>query len=310
MNTSFGTASHQVDKANTTTTPTSLPNPSIFGQSVTFTATVTSTQGIPTGSVTFKDGVTTIGSGTLSNGVATFSTSSLSGGSRSITAVYGGDTNFNTSTSAPLTQVVNKADTTTTLVSSSSTTVFGQSLTFTATVTSTQGTPTGTVTFKEGATTIGTGSLSSGQATLTISTLSASPHSITAEYGGSGNYNPSTSNPLSQTVNKANTTTTITADLPDPSRVGENYVVSFSVTANSPGSGTPTGNVTVNDGEGHTCTATVAVGSCALPSIGEGAKTLTANYIGDGNFNGGTSAGVPHQVTGMVFFYYFPIIKR
>ena len=83
----------------------SSANPSVFGQSVTFTATVTANapgSGTPTGTVTFMDGSTTLGTGTLNgSGVATFSTSGLSVGSHSITAVYGGDTDFTTSTSSP-----------------------------------------------------------------------------------------------------------------------------------------------------------------------------------------------------------------
>src|SRR5262249_45818083 len=101
-----------------------------------------------------------------------------------------------------------------------------------------------------------------------------------------------TSNAQTFTVNKADTTTTITSDIPDPSLVGQAYTVSWSVTVNSPGSGTPTGTVTVTDGTGGSCSAAVAVGSCAVTSTSPGAKTLTATYGGDGNFNGsaGTAA--------------------
>jgi len=104
------------------------------------------------------------------------------------------------------------------------------------------------------------------------------------------------------TINKANTTTTITADTPDPSVVGEPYTVNFSVAVNAPGSGMPTGTVTVSDGAGATCTGpltagTPSTGSCMLASIVSGAKTLTATYNGDANFNASpASAGVPHQV--------------
>lgn len=83
----------------------SSANPSTFGQSVTFTATVTGSS--PTGTVTFKDGATVLGTGTLNgSGQATFITSSLAVGSHSITAAYGGDANNSASTSAPLNQVV------------------------------------------------------------------------------------------------------------------------------------------------------------------------------------------------------------
>jgi hypothetical protein len=99
-----------VNKANTTTTVTSSLNPSCEGQSVTFTATVAHATaggaGTPTGTVTFKDGAATLGTGTLSGGVATFSTSLLTAGAHSITAVYGGDSNFNGSTSSAITQNV------------------------------------------------------------------------------------------------------------------------------------------------------------------------------------------------------------
>ena len=94
-------------RANTTTVVTSSVNPSVFGQSVTFTATVSSGVGTPTGTVSFKDGATNLGSGTLNvSGQETFTTSSLGVGSHSITAEYSGDANFNGSTSPVLTQVV------------------------------------------------------------------------------------------------------------------------------------------------------------------------------------------------------------
>ncbi len=100
-----------VNKANTTTSVTSSPNPSVIGQIVTFTATVTPpTPCTPGGSVQFYDGAALLGTGTL-NGLnpnsATFSTSSLTAGSHSITATYVGDSNFNPSTSSASTQNVN-----------------------------------------------------------------------------------------------------------------------------------------------------------------------------------------------------------
>ena len=92
-------------RTTTTTTLGASPNPSVFGQSVTFTATVTGSGA--TGTVTFKEGATTLGTGTLSGGTATFSTSSLAIGAHTITAVYGGDASFAGSTSPVLTQTVN-----------------------------------------------------------------------------------------------------------------------------------------------------------------------------------------------------------
>ena len=92
----------------TSTAVTSSLNPSNQGQSVTFTATVTpQTTGIPTGTVTFSDGSTTLGQATLTNGTASYSTAALSSGSHSITASYSGDSSFTASVSTALNQVVN-----------------------------------------------------------------------------------------------------------------------------------------------------------------------------------------------------------
>jgi hypothetical protein len=94
----------------TTTVVTSSVNPSLVGQSVTFTATVTASTGTPTGVVTFFDGTTPLGTGTLNgSGVATFTISTLSLGDHSITAFYNGDVKDGTSTSTVLTQTVNGA---------------------------------------------------------------------------------------------------------------------------------------------------------------------------------------------------------
>ncbi len=95
-----------VNTAGSATAIVSSLNPSIFGQSVTFTATVTSAWGVPTGTVTFLDGAATLGTSTLSAGVATFATAGLSVGLHPITAVYGGSTSFSGSTSGVLSQTV------------------------------------------------------------------------------------------------------------------------------------------------------------------------------------------------------------
>jgi Bacterial Ig-like domain (group 3) len=93
----------------TKTSLTSSPNPSTVGEPVTFTATVTSSAGAPPDgeTVSFKQGKTVLGTGALSGGSASFTTSSLKAGTHSVTAVYAGDTNFETSKSKPVKQVVN-----------------------------------------------------------------------------------------------------------------------------------------------------------------------------------------------------------
>jgi len=187
--------------APTSTALLSSVNPSTVGQSVTFTATVTGAS--PTGTVQFKDGAGNLGSPvTLSGGVATLTTSALTQGSHPITAVYSGDANNATSTSPGVNQVVNAAAagaTSTAVVSSANPSSVGQSVTFTATVTG--ATPTGTVQFFDGASGIGSGTVSGGVATLTTSSLSQGTHAITANYGGNAGNAPSTSPALSQVVN-------------------------------------------------------------------------------------------------------------
>src|SRR5207248_109550 len=130
-----GSLTETINQASTTAAVTSSANPSLFGQAVTFTATVAAVApgvGTPTGTVTFRDGANTLGTATLTNGTATLPSAALAVGSHTITVVYGGDTNFSTSTSAAITQTVNQASTTATVASSANPAVFGQPVTFTA----------------------------------------------------------------------------------------------------------------------------------------------------------------------------------
>jgi YVTN family beta-propeller protein len=197
-----------VVQASTTTVLNSDSNPSNLGEQVTFTASVTVNSpgtGTPTGSVTFYDGSTTLGTVALdSSQHAAYATSSLTVGSHSITANYLGDTNFLGSTSTVLTQVV-QASTTTALASNPNPSNVGQSVTFTATVTVTPpgtGTPTGTVSFYDGSTLLGSVTLpSNGQASYATWALTAGSHSITATYSGDSIYLTSTSPVLTQVVN-------------------------------------------------------------------------------------------------------------
>jgi hypothetical protein len=292
-----------VNPANTTTAVVSSQNPSTSGQSVTFTATVsvtapgTTATGNPTGTVTFKDGATTLGSAMLNgSAVATFSASFTSVGNHSITAVYAGDSNFVTSTSAALTQTVNNAvtATTTTLSFSPSPSSVGQAVIFTATVSPAGAT--GTVTFTEGSTTLGTGALSTSngvtKATLSYSQLLAGSHTVTASYGGDSSFAAS-SGTMTQTVNAANTTTAVTASSPNPSVTGQAVTFTATVSVTGPGTtaaGYPTGTVTFKDGSTTLGTATlngsaVASATFALAAGGQVNHQITATYNGDANFN-------------------------
>src|SRR5207249_4813963 len=121
-------------------------NPSSFTESVTFTAKVSTGGDIPTGSITFFDGLTSLGTVPLHLDSAQVSTSTLSGGSHSIKAVYSGDSTFQ-SDSSSITQIVNQASPTVSLASSQNPSTFDQPVTFTAKVQSGLAAPTGSVTF-------------------------------------------------------------------------------------------------------------------------------------------------------------------
>jgi hypothetical protein len=189
--------------ADTTITLSSSLNPSTYGLAVTFTAVVTSSVGAPPDgeTVSFMKGKTSLGTGTLSGGSASFTTSALTVGTNVITAVYSADSNFFGSTSKVLKQAVDKATTTTTLVSSLNPSNSGQSVTFTASVTPQfSGTVTGKVSFYDGTTLLKTVTLSGGAADFTTSTLTSGTHSITATYNGSTSFIGGSAS-LIQTVN-------------------------------------------------------------------------------------------------------------
>jgi hypothetical protein len=191
----------------TTTTLSASAMQVTIGQSVTLTANVSPQAGsnVPTGTVTFLDGTTTLGTSTLNGtATATFTTTNLAAGTHSIVASYGGDSKDGSSVSSAVS--VNVGATvfapqgslvTTTRLSASSTEVLpSQAVTFSAVVAPQSGSnvPTGIVTFLDGTKSLGTAQLSaSGAATLSLSSLSTGTHSITASYGGDANDSPSTS---------------------------------------------------------------------------------------------------------------------
>ncbi|MGA6983660.1 MAG: FG-GAP-like repeat-containing protein [Candidatus Sulfotelmatobacter sp.] len=186
-----------VQQAATITSLLSSADPSQPNQSVTFTAKVLpGTSGLPTGRVTFMDGTAIIGSSTVNaSGQAAVTIGGLSTDTHSITAGYSGDGNFKASHSTVLNQVVGQASTTIELTASPSSPDLNQTVILTATVASeVPAAPTGSVTFLDGSTQLGTATLNgSGIATFSTSALTAGAHNITAAYGGGGNYLASTS---------------------------------------------------------------------------------------------------------------------
>jgi hypothetical protein len=268
---------------------------SVYGQVVTLTATVTPFSGsvIPSGMVSFRDGSMVLGTATLdAQGRAVLATALLGVGSHRLTAVYLGDpSSFTGSTSPTLTQTVNRATTTTTIVSSNPSSVFGQSVSFTATVSPDApgaGVPTGRVTFLDGATVLGAVTLDAqGRAILTTALLGVGNHTITAVYGGDGNFSGRNAIGLTQTVHRAGTSVTLVSDT-NPATVGQAVTFTATVTPIAPGSGTPTGTVTFRDGD--TVLGTVMIDSTGqaqltLSTLTVGSHPITASYDGDFDFD-------------------------
>jgi subtilase family serine protease len=279
-------------KALTSTSLTASANPTTYGVSVTFTATVTPAfGGAATGVATFKDGATTLGAVALIAGKAAYTSSTLAAGAHSITAAYGGSGNDVASSSAALAHTVNKAATSTLITSSVNPSSFGQSVTFKATVkSSTTGTPTGTVTFKDGATNLSSIALVGGVASFNTGALSVGIHSITVVYSGNVDFLTSTSAKLTQTVKKANTTTKLTSSL-NPSKKGQ--AVTFTATITPAFSGAPVGTVTFKDGATTLGTGAVnAVTKQAIfktSALSVATHSITAVYGGNVDFNVSTS---------------------
>jgi hypothetical protein len=191
-----------VTQASSAAVVTSTPNPSVFGQSVSFTATVTDTTpgstGMPTGNVQFYiDGVLS-GTSTLNgSGQASLMTTTLSVNPHAVYVKYMGDQNFIGSTSASINQTVNKANTSLTVATSGSPSTLNSPVKFTATISVVSpgaGTPTGTVTFYLDSTSgmqLGTAAVNSGTAAITTSAVPVNSHTIVAVYSGDGNFNTS-----------------------------------------------------------------------------------------------------------------------
>jgi microsomal dipeptidase-like Zn-dependent dipeptidase len=279
--------SQTVLPAATTTALTSSPNPSAPGQSVTFRATVKPVGAAPIRNgetLTFYDGAANIGTATTAAGVAVFSTTSLAAGPHSITAAYGGDGNYKPSTSPVVNQIVSRDATTTTLSSSLNPSTYGQTVTFTARVSSSGVTPTGTVQFKNGTSSIGSSILSGGVAMLTTTSLPAGTDSITAAYGGDPSSSGSTSGPVSQSVAQAATATTV-ASSKNPSNHAQS--VTFTATVTS-AYATPVGAVTFTQGATTLGTANLVNGKAnlAVTTLPSGSDTVTATYAGNANFHG------------------------
>jgi autotransporter-associated beta strand protein len=304
-------------------------NPSLLGQTVTFTATVkdagVGAAQTPTGSVNFRDLTTglILGYGTLSTsgGVtkATLSTSAFVVGSNSIVAVYTGSTVFAVSQSAALAQVVHGVTpSSVTVTSSLNPSSYGQVVKFTATVHDTgSGTliaPTGTVSFvitntSTGTTYRGTGTLSvptgspAGTATATFATssltapLPAGTYTVTATYNGDVHFLPGSNGSLTQTVNQVASTTTLTGTTHSVFGQAVTYTATVKPVV---GTGVPTGTVTFIDTTSGLTLGTVNVTTklgkttavFTTRTLVPNSYTIEAVYNGNANVQTSTSQTV------------------
>jgi len=276
-------------KASSTVKVTGAPNPAVFGNTATFTATVAAAAGgtsapMPTGTVTFNSQNALLGTATLSGGIAKVTTDNLELGMDSITATYSGDSNYNGSTSAIYTETVDALLTpVVTLSASPNPGLVGSAVKLIATVTSGSGSPapTGSVAFLSGATQLGMATLAKGVATLSTSKLTVGKHSIVTTYSGDTNYTTSTSEALSETIDKVTPTVKLTSSL-NPASVGKEVTFKATVTG---GALTPTGTVAFYSGTKSLGTATLSKGvaSFSTSKLAAGKYSFTAKYSGDAN---------------------------
>jgi sugar lactone lactonase YvrE len=294
-----------------TLTFTSSLNPAAPSQSFTLTATVVITAGqtnppAPGGSVQFFNGANPIGSGTLVNGVATFATSIATAGSYPLKAVYSGDANYGT-TSAMLTQVVgNLVNSQTTLTTSANPVAPNTNVNLTAfiaPVSGQTGTPTGKVSFYDGATLLGSVTVSGGSAVLPASFTTLGTHSLTAVYSGDSGFNASTSAAVLEVVNGFTATVGLSSSV-NPSRPGQSTLLTATVaaTAGQTNPPAPNGKVSFYDGPTllGTSIANSGIATYTATFATSGTHPITAVYSGDTNFGGATSAALS-QVVGSLY---------
>ena len=278
----------------------SSPNPSVYTQPVTFTATVSSSGGsLPSAqeSISFFEDSHLLGSATLDSGAAALTVRSLQAGLHTITAVYAGDAKFVGSTSPGLRQTVDTQDqspTATTLLSNLNPSTYGQRVALTATVTSSGPvSPTGTVVFKwkyfTTTYTIGTATLNSaGVATLTRSNLNADPYPMIAVYLGDIKNGPSESPILNQLVKATTSAATLTSSV-NPSTVGQ--AITFTANITSP-TVLPSGPVTFKAGTTLLGTAQLSSGRAIFTTstLPAGSTVVKVTYNGNSNIKGSSAA--------------------
>jgi hypothetical protein len=185
--------------------------------------------------------------------------------------------------------------TSTSVASSLNPSVYGHAVHVTATVTSDSGVPTGTVQILNGSTVVGMGTLASGTVSIPISTFPAGTDSITASYLGGGGYAPSNSAPLAQTVTKAASAISLASSL-NPAATNQSVTLTAAVSSHY--GGMVTGTVTLMAGAQNLGSAALSgnVASLATSFPTAGTYSITAQYNGDSNNTGSTSAALSEKI--------------
>lgn len=295
-----------VDLAATTTVASSSASPQYAGQPLTFTATVSTVSGTPTGTVAFFDGTTKIGTGTLeSSGVATLTTTAVPPGLHNIYATYQGDATYRNSTSVARSQTIIPVVVTTSLISGPQSRAYGQAITLTAFPMPARagfGTPSGIMTFKDGPTVIGTATLDvHGMSTFSGLILAPGRHRITAVYSGCPAFAASTSSILTINISKAVTHTELISSSPT-AVVGHSVTFTATVTTLAPAVGTPAGKITFWDGNRRLATVDLngaGIATYTTTTLSKGNHRIRAVYNpGDNsvNFIGSTSATLVQRI--------------
>lgn len=295
---------HRVEKGDAVITVTEPPPATSFkGQEIKLGVKVTAkspASGTPSGSVVVKDGSAEIATLPLADGAAVFRISGLDIGVHQLSVAYLGDNAFHGSTTDSIEHNVRSTLTTTKLTSSQPSGVYGQEVTFSAQVTAEAGAgvPTGTVTFKDGVQTLGTAPLLQGAATFKMAMSKPGTLQVTAEYSGSIDFSSSVSGLLQFAVSRANTATVVSASK-EETKYGEDITLTARVTAIPPGAGEPTGTVVFRAGSSVLGSKLLDASGTAELSYSRllvGQSDITAEYSGDGNFNGSISTAMPHAV--------------
>ncbi len=300
----------EADEATSTTAVTDNAAGVVTGGSFTFTAAVTGSEGTPTGTISWSvtdptsnpvncsTSTTTLDS----NGQATCTITDAIAGTYAATATYSGDSNYSGSPGLDSTATVDTAPSTTTVTDNAAGVVTGGSFTFTAAVTGSEGTPTGTISWSVtdptsnpvNCSTSTTTLDSNGQATCTITDAIAGTYAATATYSGDSNYSGSPGLDSTATVDTAPSTTTVTDNATGVVTGG-----SFTFTARVTGPGiTPTGTIAwsvtdpssnpVNCSTGTTTLDGSGKATCTITNAIAGTYSATATYSGDSNYGGGS----------------------